>query len=72
MCLQVPLRVQEIVGEKVIVEGGRQFMKGSKLEVAPGTYVIPYGNMVVSVLSANEGKKMRIALGKCLTSQDNE
>lgn len=74
MCLQVPLRVQKVGGRNVIVEGGRCLIKEPSQDIAPGNFVISYGNMVVAVLSSREGKEIRVALGlgRELSSKDNE
>lgn len=72
MCLQVPLRVQKVEDKKVIIEDGRQLIKEAGLDIMPGSFVIAYGNIVVSVLTAKEGEKLCDILGRGISGSGDE
>lgn len=62
MCLQIPRRVIGVNKDSVIVEGNKKLIFKGNMAIKPGDYVLPYGNIVVSVISRESAHKMNSAL----------
>ena len=59
MCLGIPARVIEVIGDVGIVEFGgiRKEVDASLLDVKPGDYVIIHAGAIISRLSPEEAKE---------------
>lgn len=62
MCLQVPRKVLSVDGDSVIVEGDKKLISKGGISIKPGDFVLPYGNMVVSIIDYKIAIRMRKAL----------
>jgi len=54
--------VLSVDGDSVVVEGDRKLVFKGNISIKPGDFVLPYGNMVVSIIDYKVAIKMRKAL----------
>lgn len=59
MCFAIPLRVVSVNHHEALLEGDKRVLIGHEYTVHPGDYVRVTGDMVVDVLSSDQGKRIR-------------